>query len=274
MTVRPQRFLLLWFLLSAAVPAYPNNPPRPDGMLGILLLFPVAILGLRAAGARRPPQSRTRRILEGVVLVVSTVLAAAGTGIAIIPLVILLVYGLLRGVEAMRFGYGRRRWAIGAVIILFALFAVANYLASLSYLPSPYFTESLAVARVRSLLAAQLDLQASAKLDRNGNGVGEFASLEVLQRLDPALELPHGYQFVAEVSGDPVQDEKQFFAYATPLDYGDRPWRFSLLDAFGPRRYFARRTFAVDESGVIRARDTGGSQAVTREETKDWPSVD
>jgi hypothetical protein len=206
--------------------------------------------------------------------VLSTVLAAAGTGLAIIPLVILLVYGLFRGVEAVRFGSGHRRWASGTVIILFTLFAVANYLASLSYLPSPYFTESLAVARVRSLLAAQLDLQASAKLDRNGNGVGEFASLEALQLLDPAPELSRGYQFVAVVSGDPVRDEKQFFAYATPLDYGDRPWRFSLLDAFGPRRHFARRTFAVDESGMIRAKDTGGSKAVTREETEDWPPLD
>ena len=34
-----------WFLLAGTLPAFANNPPAPDGMLSILLLFPMAILG-------------------------------------------------------------------------------------------------------------------------------------------------------------------------------------------------------------------------------------
>ena len=39
-------------LLAGAAPAYANNPPAPDGMLSILLLFPAAIFGFRLAGAK------------------------------------------------------------------------------------------------------------------------------------------------------------------------------------------------------------------------------
>lgn len=279
MTVRPHRSLLAWFLLAAALPAYANNPPRPDGMLGIVLLFPVAILGLRAAGAKRPERSRTRRLLGGLLLAFCTLIAMAGTGIAVIPLIILLTYGLFRSGEAMRLGQGGKRWAIGGAMMLFTLFAVANYLASLNY-PTGGDTESMASYAIREIASTQIKFRADVKLDRNSNGTGEFGTLEQIQSpganddLSRMLRAWRGYRFAVVVTGDPARDEKEFFVYATPLNYGDVPWRLSMLDGFGHRKFYARRIFAVDESGVIRAMDLGGSRAVTREETKGWPVID
>ena len=50
--------LLLWCLFAGAVPAYANNAPQPDGLLTLILIFPVAILGFRLAGAK-PSDKRT-----------------------------------------------------------------------------------------------------------------------------------------------------------------------------------------------------------------------
>jgi hypothetical protein len=74
-------------------------------MLSIILLFPVAIYGFLFAGAKFTEKERKWKPVRGFVLGASAVLTAAGTGIAIIPLLILLGYGLLRGAQAMARGH-------------------------------------------------------------------------------------------------------------------------------------------------------------------------
>lgn len=43
---------LMWFLFAGALPAYANNPPAPDGMFSLILIFPVVIVGWRWAGVK------------------------------------------------------------------------------------------------------------------------------------------------------------------------------------------------------------------------------
>lgn len=273
------RWSVFLCLLAAPLPAFANNPPQPDGALGLVLLFPVAILGLRLAGARPDEKTKARRLLKGLILGFSFLLTLAGTGIALIPLFILLSYGLHRGGLAIARGQGAKRFAAGAGIILFTFFALANYVASLSYYPGAARYESSALGTVRTINTAEVSFQSDAMLDTNKNGVGEYGSIEQLQKaglieagfLSRAEQ--RGYRVTLVVRGDPAQDEKQYFVSAVPLNYGEPRRTLSLLAAWGPAQPFARRSFASDESGVIRGRDLGGARPVTPEETQKWEPI-
>jgi hypothetical protein len=269
--------LLLWCLLASAVPAYANNPPQPDGVLTLVLIFPVVILGFRLAGVKLSEKERKWRVLRGLLLALCTLLTFGGTGLALIPLLVLLGYGAARGIQVMARGQGATRKVLGGVVILFTLFAVANYVASLSYPPEGRSTEHAAYVNLRVINVAEQRFHTEGVIDANKNGLGEYGSLEDLHKaglLDEAfwarLQRPI-YRYVVVLSGDPVRDEKQYLVYASPVHYG-HPWRgLSLLRVVRPYVPYARRTFACDQTGVVRAADLGGSRAVTRDEAAKWP---
>lgn len=276
--MKNRRWLLLFCLLAAPLPAYANNPPQPDGMLGLILLFPVAILGLRLAGVRPDEKSKARRLFTGLILGFAFLLSMAGTGIGALGMLVLLSYGLHRGGLAIARGQGAKRFAVGAGVILFTLFATANYGASLTYYPSVRRYESNAAGALRAINVAEATFQAEAKLDANKNGVGEYGTLDQLRKaglLEEGLfaHAERSYRVTLEIAGDPAQDEKQYFISAVPLNYGQPRWTLSLLAAWGPAQPFAQRSFASDETGVIRGRDLGGARAVTREEAQEWQPV-
>lgn len=268
---------LFWCMVAGAIPAYANNPPQPDGLLTLILIFPVAILGYRLAGAQVTQQQRKWRLLTGLLLALCTLLTMGGTEIAMIPLLIILGYGIRRGVQAIARGQGKKRLAWGGVVILFALFGVANYMASLNYPFQGSLVEHAAFANLRTIHVAEQQFQSNATLDVNKNGLGEYGSLEQLHKaglLDDMLwERLHRpvYRYEVVLSGDAARDEKQYFAYAVPVHYGRPPIPISLVRALLPSVPYARRTFACDESGVVRAADLGGSRDVTRAEAEKWP---
>lgn len=278
MKSRRQVFLLLlWCLLAGAVPVYANNPPQPDGMLTLVLIFPLVILGFRLAGAKLSEKERKWRVLRGLLLALCTLLTLGGTGIALIPLLVLLGYGVVRGIQVMARGQGTIHKALGAVVILFTLFAVANYVMSLNYPPEGPSVEHAAYVNLRVINDAEQRFRSDAVIDVNKNGLGEYGSLEDLHKaglLDEAfwarLQRPI-YRYVVVLSGDPARDEKQYFIYATPVHYGRPPQGLSLLRALQTYVPYARRTFACDQTGVVRAADLGGSRAVTGEEAAKWP---
>ena len=276
------RLFVLCFLLIAAVPAYANNPPAPDGVFSLVMIFVVAILARRLSGATFPAQSRSWRIIKGVGLALAFLLTLGGTELALLPLLILLLYGLWRGAYVIKLGQGSKRFLLGSVAMLFTLFAVANYLASLSNYSGVASRESSAVGGVRTIATAEASFRADSRLDVNKNGVPEYGSLEQLHQAG-LLEDRHvapspgsPYRYTVVLAGDPARDEKEFFVYATPSHYGreSAAWSgvpgASLARGLRPAPPFATRTFASDETGVIRQADLGGSRAVTREEVRKW----
>ena len=137
---------------------------------------------------------------------------------------------------------------------------------------------------MRSIAIAEETFRSNATLDQNKNHAGEYGTLDQLIQagliadyVSTGVERTN-YRFVVVVSGDPARDEKEFFAYASPVLWyssGERVgWtllqRWSWVAALHPTRPRGRPTFATDESGVIRQADLGESRPVTREETRKW----
>jgi hypothetical protein len=269
----------LWCLPACPLAAWANNAPLPDGMLGIILIFPAAILGLRLAAARLSEMSRRRKFVGRAGLFLAVLLTAAGTELALIPLLVLLAFGAYRSLQMMRCGKGIRRFGAGVAMLLFTALAIVNYFASLNYgWLSTIAVESDCVSVVSAVAGAEEKFKAATVLDANKNKIGEYGTLKQLEEQGDVLERryltsgrPRGYKLVLQLSDDPAVNEKQCFLYAMPTDYGEPPyWVPSLVRSLRRPARNARRSFAVDESGVIRARDLGGSRPVTRAEAEKW----
>ena len=125
----PARALKLALLLLAlALPAWANNPPRPDGVLYLILVFPLAAMGRYLAGAEVPRRRLGWRVARGVFYVFTVLLAAAGTGLGLLAMVVIVAYGLARAVEILRRGQRARKLALAALVAVSTLAAAAGYL--------------------------------------------------------------------------------------------------------------------------------------------------
>jgi len=270
---------LLWFLLAGALPAYANNPPAPDGMFGLILIFPVVIVAWRLAGVQTTGE-RKWRVANRLLLTLSVLFSAAGSGVALFGVIYLLLYGIHRGIQVVQRGQGKKRLALGGAIVLFTFFGLSNYMVSMGDYPRTAIPEALDV--LRTIARAEETFRSNATLDQNKNHAGEYGTLDqliqagVLERDDLTRGRRGSYRFVVVVSGDPARDEKEFFVYASPLKYASRssawylvPGR-SCVAARHPERGFAQITIASNESGVICQADLGTSRPVTREETREW----
>jgi hypothetical protein len=137
---------------------------------------------------------------------------------------------------------------------------------------------------LRDIATAEETFRSKSTLDQNKNHVGEYGKYGTLDQLVQAGLIGQeqvtrwNYRIVVVVSGDPARDEKEFFAYASPVKYspsGGWGIRYfvpggSIVDALHPTPPLARHTFAIDESGVLRQADLGTSRPVTRGETRKW----
>jgi hypothetical protein len=148
--------LLLVLIVTCVLPAFANNPPQPDGVFSVLLIFPAVLIGMRLAAVLPDPKTTTRRLVIGLVLGFCFILTLAGTEIGLIGLLAILVYGIVRGIEIMRRGQGWKSRLIGTIVLLWVVFAVGNYYASIvSAHPSVGLDEALAVQRLRILSTAE-----------------------------------------------------------------------------------------------------------------------
>jgi hypothetical protein len=122
---RTQRFrMLLLLVLAFALPAYANNPPQPNGLFSVLLIFPIVILGARLAGLAQAPKSASAKIIGGIAIgVLCTLLLMVGTLLSALVALGILVYAILRGTQIFRRGQSANRAVIGAAVMAFGVFA-------------------------------------------------------------------------------------------------------------------------------------------------------
>jgi hypothetical protein len=274
------RLLLVLFFCCVAT-AYANNPPQPDGLFSILLIFPVVILGRRLAAV--PPVQKTlwKRIVVTLVLTACVVLCMAGTELALIPLLGIAGYGIVRATQILHHGQGRKRIVVGVALLGLVLFAVTDYVASLlSYDPGPVL-ESIAVSRLRSLATAEGEFRTPAYSKGLSSPVyGTMAELENAKLLEWNLTpniVRSGYVY-GEIIDKP---QNRFLFYAVPafLHHSPSKWFHIvpggslLLGILGRDRppETGERSFAVDESGVLRVSPHWAPDApVSREEALSW----
>lgn len=267
-------------LFCFATPAYANNPPQPDGLFSILLIFPVVILGRRLAGVVPVSRTLAKKISVPVVLTVCVIVSAAGTELSLIPLLIILAYGIRRGAQILREGHGQKRLFIGAGVIALVLFSVTDYFASLlSYDPGPV-RESIAVSHMRSLAAAEMEFKTPNYSKAIPPVYGTMAELEDTKLFEWNLvpgTVQSGYLY-GEVIDKP---NNQFLFYAVPAFARHAPSRWfyilpggSLLLGILHRNHppeTGDRSFAVDESGIIRVSPNWKPGApVSREDAHHW----
>jgi len=284
--IRAHRFrMLLFLLLVFALPAYANNPPQPDGLFSVLLIFPIAIFGARLAGVAPVPKSTSARIIGGIAVgVLSAVLLMVGTILGMVVTLGVVVYAIARGSQIIRQGRRANHTVIGAVVMGFAALAFVDYYVSIvSYYPSSAISEASAVSGVRSLNMAESGFAKLGQSDRTlWSAFGTLKDLESANLIDDTFSnsrIRKGYRYGEVV--DPAKE--QFLFYAVPAvqlkpesEYVNFVPGASLLKAVlgtGHEEGTGYRSFAIDETGVIRWAIRTRTGPVTREEVQQWPPL-
>lgn len=292
MTMRRKLTFTLWILVVGAVPAWANNAPQPDGVFSLILIFPVVILGFRLAGAEYTQGERKWRVGRGLLLGLAVFFSIAGTELAMLPMVILLIFGCMRGVQILIRGQGSKRILIGTVVCLWTLFAVSDYFLSLTVYSPVHIHEVMAVGSLHSLAKAE-QVYASRDASQRYATIQQLREAQVPLTMDfgesnndPRVYDPYldgtiraGYRYNSSVHSD----GKGFLITAVPATYEKdvRPlrvpgasWWYRLRSPLKRSdSEVGQRTFAVDETGVIRAADLGTTRPITREEAEKWKAL-
>jgi hypothetical protein len=273
--------LLLVLTATCTLPAYANNPPQPDGVFSVLLIFPIVLVGMRLAGAIPGQETAKRRLLIGLALALCFIMTLAGTEIGLLGLLVILAYGIVRGIQIMRRGQGWKPRIVGTIVLLWVIFAIGDYYASIiSTRPSIALDEALAVQRLRILSTAETNFV------KGGSGsepvYGTIAELLQTRFLGSSFEggqVHMGYR-LGEIVEAP---KRQFLFYAIPVHIQPSRVRWlwllpgaSLLSAMRgheEEQFTGVRSFAVDETGVIRYAIRTVPGPVTREEFMKWETL-
>ncbi len=286
MKLRCKMALIFCILTFGALPAWANNPPQPDGLFSIIVIIPVAIIGYRLAGVAYTESQRKWRVLRGLLLGLAVIIAMAGTEIAIIPLAVFLVLGCVRGVQIIVRGQGFKRVLIGTTVCLWTLFAVSDYCVSLLIYSHVPVDEMIAVDQLRGFAKTE---ETYARTHDS-----KYATIEQLRDAHTPLQLTwgepsdnpgvydlylngnirSGYRFSSTVGAG----NSRFLIAAVPAEYEKNILPLfipgsSLLHALRghpERQDTGQRSFAIDETGVIRAADLGTTRPVTRDEVEKW----
>jgi hypothetical protein len=273
-------FLVL-LVICAAVPASANNPPQPDGLFSILLIFPLVILGARLAGVQPVQTPFWRKIFTVILLSAATVVCMAGTALALIPLMVIFGYGIWRAVRIMWFGQGRKRIFIGAALSVWVIFGVTDYIASLDYGSTEAPSEVGAIGDLRTLASAESEFLSDAeKKTPRSPAYGTMEDLRKARLIGDdfvAGQVRKGY--VYGEFPDPARRGFLFYAVPAFAHKNDLSWLHILPGGSLLQKFFRPmestgsgiRSFAVDETGVIRSAVRGSATVpVTQGEVVGW----
>jgi hypothetical protein len=255
----------------------------PGGVVSVLLLFPVIFYSSKVAGAHPIEKTRSRWIWTGIVLGMCALLAAIIPPLGLITFVVILFYRIFCGIQIMRRGEGSKRFLLGAVLIVATPLTIVYFWASVHMLGSRMAaSEASAVGTLRTLSTAEKrfgDLSSSGPTKEMKYGTIE--NLRKSELIDDSLSegRPHiGYVFHEIV--DPAKTKFLFYAvpalYAPPQSEPDCA-RFFPGSAlyYNVLRYdethgTGARSFAVDETGVLRSTTSRITRPLQREEIERW----
>jgi len=285
MTSSERILACLLVVLGFAIPAHANNPPEPDGLFSVLLIFPVVILGCRFAGLALKKKGLATRIITWLaVAFCSVVFLGAGTIIGAFAALLILSYAVVRAIQIMKRGQNAHRAVIGGLVIAFSAFAFVNYWASIVSFYSPVAAaESNAISGLRSLSSAESESAKRGLRDHASSKTpGSLSDLQAAKLIDGTFstsQIRKGYRYGEIV--DPTRGQFVFYAIPAPemkprYANGYLVPGTSLLKSIRgvhAEEGTGERSFAVDETGVIRWAIRTQTGPVTREEAQSWPAL-
>lgn len=136
---------------------------------------------------------------------------------------------------------------VSAIIVIIAAIAIPNIINA-----KMAANESSAIGALRTLSSAQNTFQGMCATDADGDGVGEYGDFNLLSNAGPMFiddslgsGQKSGYFLMVTTTGVVDSDEFMWQATAYPISWS----------------WTGRKTFYIDESGVIRGSDVGGLPA-------------
>jgi hypothetical protein len=177
-------------LTVVALPAWAENPPRPDGLVYLILIIPLLAVAARVAGAQLPRRGWVWRIGFALVFAVLVLLAATGTGLGALAALVIVVYGLLRAVRIARAGSGGRRFAGAAVAVVGSLLVATGYMWALaggSAYERNRANQSRTMADMRSIGTAVLMWSEDQRTAGGGAAAGDAVSATVSATPAPTI---------------------------------------------------------------------------------------
>jgi len=161
-------------LVGVALPAYANNPPRADGVLYLILVFPmIAIVG-HLAGVETEKGGWAGRIGRGAFFTFVILASAAGTDIGLLAMLVIVVYGLVRSSRIATRGKGESRILWAAVAVGGTLLAGAGYIWAIASTSAPAISRSRQ-ARTMSDMRSVATAIMSWSVDNAEGEAGELA---------------------------------------------------------------------------------------------------
>ena len=174
-------------LVAVALPAWANNPPRPDGVLYLLLVFPVALVARHLAGVEAPERRLSSRIGRAVFFTLVVLLSAAGTELGLVAMLVVVGYGLTRALEILARGEGAKRLVLSSLVAVSTLAAGAGYL----WVLGAGSAEMFAQARQKRTVA-------------DVRNIGVAATGWLLDQAPPAASATAGTVGVSDGDGEPA----------------------------------------------------------------------
>jgi len=149
---------------------------------------------------------------------------------------------------------------MGAALLAGLPLAVPSFPDTFRYPPS---NEAVALATLKEIVTAEREFRADARLDRDGDGIGEFCHLDELVRDDP--HHPYGLPTVFSV-GSELHDCAHvtqhsgylFLTFVPESDRAESVWCCYAWPADAP--VSGRRVFFVDQDGVVSATDNSNER--------------
>lgn len=260
--------------------------PGLGGVISLLLIFPITFFGTRLADALPLLKSRLQRVILAVFLTLCSLVCALDALVGLLPLFFILTYAAGCVIHILLKGVRPRSFLISPLVLVCVIFAGMDFVGSVHPHPNRRAAnEAAAVGTLRELFAAeQKFIEASAAGERPSQPLASINDLRKDHLIDKDLSLTNahaGYFF----DGIMEPTKKQFLFYATPAHFAKEAFRpewtyfvpgaslvyvmFHAADTQGT----GIRSFAVDETGIIRYTATHIPVPVTREQIAHWEAL-
>jgi hypothetical protein len=257
-------------IAGVALPAYANNPPRPDGVLYLILVFPLLAVAAHLAGVEPASRGWGTRIVRGVFFTFVILASASGTDMGFLAMLVIVIHGLVRSFRIAALGTrGRRRYVAASVAVVGTLLAAVGYVWAIASSSGPVIKRSRQKRTMADMRAVSTAVM-SWSMDHAEVREGETGADPAIEGEGP-LEAPAGEEepstdagevVFADGEGPPLISHAELGSFLVPEYIAEVPeldgWRRSLEYRFDPETHRFQVRSAGDDHRFDADRYTSG----------------